>query len=726
MSVMSFIRKNKFYFLGLLILCWVVFVNLFPKGYVFAGGDTTQMISLKSHFEQFFFDWEARAFFYYAFFYLLDSLKLSDSVQLSFCLGIIIFGAYISFDIFSRLIFKRTSDFARMGVSLFYALNLYTLFLFLGNWGYSYFPSLYIFIPLLVGFFLKLVETKELKFGAFFVLTLLPASSGFGNPAFFISFLIFLSLIFLFLLIFGMVKLDRKMAIILLILAIASFLISAFWIFPLLPQMRSGVESVASSNVLEFNWFIRNTASPIWNTWSLIHFSRDYFPYNFPYKNIAYLKNVIIAISFLPMLVVFFGAIGYGRFKAEKRKYFLVFSGVMLVMTMLIARLAAPFEIINYYLYNIWGMNTLRSFDKTAIYFPFILAFLMIMALNEIGSKKLKIGFLMVILLIPFPFYLGKLQQNVGYRFSGEKNYKTASMSFLVKIPEDYYNIRKIINNDPEKAFIVSMPATKNDGTGISDFPKWKLYGFDVTRFLYDKKFIQANDNYFGEWNFAESFNEDLSGNYGWLVELLGIMNGKYIIYHKDATADSVWKSQFKMKNLEEKGLVTKLEDNEYFNLYEIKDKFRTSYISWQERDMALNNLRIFRQSDGDDITETIQPADFYEINPKKYIVKMNISDNSELVIAEPYNSNWKAYLIGDDGKKTEISNHFKARGYANGWKIKSGSDANKILVEYYPERLIWRGMAISLATALFLLIYLIKYYYAAKIRKKRLAISEK
>ena len=44
---MSFIKNNKFFLLGFLILLGVVLVNLFPNGYVFGGGDTVQLISAK-------------------------------------------------------------------------------------------------------------------------------------------------------------------------------------------------------------------------------------------------------------------------------------------------------------------------------------------------------------------------------------------------------------------------------------------------------------------------------------------------------------------------------------------------------------------------------------------------------------------------------------------------------------------------------------------------------
>lgn len=717
---MKFLKNNKYFLFGLAVLFFVIWANIFPKGYVFAGGDTAQLISAKSSFIKMFYDWEGRAGVFYFVFFILSSIGISDSSQLSWYLGIYLIGSYCSFYIFIRLIIINVSGSLKTFSSLFYALNLYTLFLFTGNTGFSSYPSLYIFIPLLCGFFLKLLETNKLKFSIFFALTLLLGSSGFGNPAFFISLFIFLSSILILSIIFKGVVLDRKLILSLSGLVMLALLASAFWILSLLPQMRSGVEGIATSEVLDLNTVLRSTASPIWNTLSLIHFSQDHFPSRFPYKDINYLKDIFILLAFVPIFIILWGAVIFKKFGDRNKKYFVVFLGAMAVMTMLAARVTAPFETANHYLYNLWGMNTLRGFDKTGIFLPFMLAFLMTIVMSEIRKEKTRALLMIAVLLIPLPFYLGKLQQNVGYRFSSGKNYRTASMSFLIKIPQNYYKIRKTINDDQEKSFIVSLPSTRNDGSGISDFPKWKLYGVDITQFLYNKKFIQANGSYFGKWNFAESFNDDSSGQYGWLIKLLGLMNGKYIIYHKDASSDSVQKSLFKMDQLEKEGFIYKKEENEYFNLYEIDDQYRVDYISWQNGGTeVIKNPEIIKRS-AENIREKISGAKFQEINPKKFSIDPGVAHSSrDLVLAEVYNSNWKAYAIDSSGKETEIKSHFLARGYANGWKVPNNPGIKKIIVEYYPIRLMWRGIIISLATALFLILYLLRYYYVQRKSKK-------
>jgi len=316
-------------------------------------------------------------------------------------------------------------------------------------------------------------------------------------------------------------------------------------------------------------------------------------------------------------------------------------------------------------------------------------------------------------LFVPLPFFIGKIQQNAGYRVSSDNDYKKAKMSFLIKVPEEYYKIRGLVNGDKEKSFIATLPVTYNDGSGISYYPKWNLYGADITYYLYDKEFISANRSFFPDWNFAEKFNDDYSGQYDWIVRLLGLMNSKYIIFHKDAPGDSVNQSEFKMRILERKGLIRNLEENSYFILYEISDDYFFSYISWQKEDIDIEPRPVSIDRNFEKLKGLTEQADFQEINPKKYIVNYKDNDFSKsIVLAEKFDPLWKAYYITDTGRETEINDHFVARGYANGWNVENGHGIKQILIEYYPSRLMKRGILISSATILFLVVYVLKYYY--------------
>jgi hypothetical protein len=716
---MNLVKNNKFFLIGLLILVGVVFINLFPKGYVFGGGDTSQLINVsQGSFFKLFFDWEGRASLFYVIFYLLSLVGISNSLQLSFCLGFILFGSYLSFWFFSKLIFPKLTELPRFFASLFYALNLYTLFLFTGNWGYSHFPSLYVFIPILVGLYVKFLDSQKIIYGLWFCLVLFLGSSGFGNPAFALSFAIFL---FLLTLIFLCVKksfLNRLFFGKIMLVVIFSLLVSASWMFPLAPQLQGGVESLASSNVVDFSSWMRSTSSPMEYTLSLFHYSDKHFPLNFYYKNFDFLKPIFILLSFLPIILITSFLVFSKNIEKNRKVLFFSLLGLLLLFVMLVARYRFPFETINYYIYSIWGFNTLRGYDKTAIYIPFIFSFLILIGLVNFRNKKLAYALIIISLLAPLPFYVGKLQQTAGYRVNSKKDYREAKMSFLVKIPDEYYSIRETLNSDEKKSKIATLPETYSDGSGIVYYPKWNFYGSDILRFLYSKSFIGANSDYFKDWNYANDFSGKGSlKNNDWVVKLLGMMNAQYILFHKDAPESSVKKTLFKMKDLESRGLIKNLEENDFFILYEITGKEYIPYITWQAETFDIQGNITSIERNVEKIKASISETNFKEVNPKKFTI--DLEENKEigenLVLAETFNPLWKAYYKLDNGKEVEIKNHFKARGYANGWTVDKNIQAEKIIVEYYPIRLMWRGMIISGATVLFLIIYLLKYYYVKR-----------
>jgi len=497
------------------------------------------------------------------------------------------------------------------------------------------------------------------------------------------------------------------------LIIVFSFLVSASWIFPLAPQMKSGVEGLASSNVIDFETIIRSTSNPISYIFGGMQFNDNNFPFNFYYRNLKSFQNLFILLAFIPVGLVFFGLVSAQ--KEKNRFLFFSFLIIFLIFVMLIVKVRPPFEISNYLIYHIWGFSTLRGYDKTAIYIPFIMSCLLLITLINIKHKKLVYIFLILALMVPLPFFIGKLQQTAGYRVNSEKDYKKAKMSFLIKIPDEYYSIRKKVNFNDKKSKIATLPATYGDGSGVSYFPKWEFYGVDITRNLYNKKLLDANGAQynFPGWGYAEDFNDIAPNDESWIIKTLGMMNSQYIIYHKDALEDSVKKTLFKMRALADRGIIKNLEENEYFILYEISSEYFLPYLSWQNENIDLHGNVISIERNFDKIKSNSFGADFREINPKKFVI--DVKDHKigkNIILAETYNPLWKAYTIDSDGKEKEIVNHFKARGYANGWSVENPDDISQIVIEYYPIRLMWKGMIISGLAVLFLIIYLSRHLY--------------
>jgi hypothetical protein len=710
----KFLKNNKYFLLGILVIIWVIAINEFPNGYVIAGGDTRQFIEASDNFITRFYDWYSIAILFYIFFAILDKVGIDNTLQLSFYLGIFILGSYLSFWIFTKIIFNKYSDLLRSAISIFYALNLYTLYIFTYTWGYSHYQSLYISIPILTGLLILLIKKGKFIYSIWFGLFIFISSSGFGNVAFALSFSIFIFILLLPLYVFNFFKFNRLTLINILGLIILSLLVNAYWLLPVIPKMSYGVHNIFYENSIELNWWLSHTSNPIIETLRFGQDSNWYFPNNYPYQSIIIFKNVFIFLTLLPAIIFLSGLLFINKFDNYQRKMFLAFFSVLLILIIFIARVRPPFEIINLYFYNIWGINTLRGYEKFAIYSPFILAVLTLMSLNFLGhiNKRWKYILLIVIIITPLPFFIGKIQQNMSAQFYSykieDRNYKKAKISFLLKIPNEYYAIKNNINESKIKSNILVMPYNKTDEW--YQYPKWKLYGSDPTQFIYNKNYIHGSSQFKG-WNFLKDFNEDYNDNYNWIIYIAGLTNSEFIIFHKDANEQSVRSSEYKMRILESEGLIKNLEENNYFIFYKIPDDYFIPYITWQKENIEIQpNIRSIN-SNFDKIKSSTTDANFREINPKKYEVNFT-NVNDYIIHAEKFDPLWKAYYITDSGKEIEIKEHELARGYANGWKINPEVSAEKIIIEYYPTRLMWRGIWISGITVLLLLIYLLKYYY--------------
>src|SRR5258708_3670402 len=109
------------------------------------------------------------------------------------------------------------------------------------------------------------------------------------------------------------------------------------------------------------------------------------------------------------------------------------------------------------------------------------------------------------------------------------------------------------------------------------------------------------------------------------------------------------------------------------------------------------------------------------KINPTKYNVDVkNVKSPYYLVFSESFGTDWKAYIktctvscnILHDWTLIPIpeERHFMVDGFANGWYIVP-SDSNMkthyaVVIEYWPQRLLYIGIIISLFTLIILLTY--------------------
>lgn len=97
----------------------------------------------------------------------------------------------------------------------------------------------------------------------------------------------------------------------------------------------------------------------------------------------------------------------------------------------------------------------------------------------------------------------------------------------------------------------------------------------------------------------------------------------------------------------------------------------------------------------------------FQKINPTRYVVDVPESHPKFLVFTQAYDPNWKLYAFSQDSKPWDRlfglwqgsgfdKNHFIVNAYMNGWDI-SGTKEKRFIVEYFPQRLFYVGIMVSL-----------------------------
>lgn len=706
-----FVKRFVWEIAGCFLILLVLFVNQFPEGYVLAGEDTHQRIHLQEdQFSFIFYDWQGRANLFYAIFYFLESVDVSPSLQLSCYLGLFLLGSFFSFLGFLALIFEKIDRRIAVATALFYALNLYTLYVFTYSWGYSQFQSLYIFIPILVGVYVAFLRTWKTRYAAFFALLVFLCSSGFSNPAFFVSFGIFFGLLTIFLALLGFFSLSVKNLIRLSFVGIFSLLVSAYWFLPLLPQIEGGVTDLAETNSINLSWWLKETSTPISETLRLGQYnSGSFFPYNNPYEKIGAIEPTVLILSFLPILLILFG-IGSTVSWRDKNNSRLIwaFFGVLVLFIALNARVRFPFEGFNNFFFQLPGLNTLRSYEKIAIFTPFLIAALLaLVSLHFLGkrTKQMAIVALVVILLLPAPFYFGKLQQSMSFILSNRtKDFQQSSHSFLVKIPEEYYGIREIINTDADDFKIASLPYN-TEKIGWVSYPKWKMRGSDVTETLYKAPFIQPNSSYLGSWFFAKDFN-DVSVNPVWMADLLGLLNTKYIIYHKDVRDAFIEQTLNKIQYLENEGIFVELVSNNYFNLYKLKEEYILPYVYLGNVPVPSTVSRYTVSDVSKFIKQQQESVEYNVINPRKIIINFPVVNlGNHLILNERYDPLWLASYYDKNGKRITLKRD-QGVMFANAWHTNDAMSQGTVVIEYLPMKLFFIGSSVSGITLLAIALY--------------------
>lgn len=695
------LQDHGWFLLGLIVLGWVVAINYFPLGHIILGGDVLQPINLDEKLSFLYYEWFGRASIFYGLFYLLDVFGVTNTGQLSWYLGIFLFGAYLSFTLFSRLVFPCALKWIVASLSLFYATNVYTLYIFTSTWGFTAYQILYVFIPALTGLYMKTLETRRNSFAFLFLVVTFAASMGFGNPAFALSLGIYFFLLTLALFGFRFMPFDRDVVKRITVLAIGAFLLNAYWLLPIAPQMRSGVEEVSVSSDIVLSEALAETSNAIFDTLRLLstHEQKIYYPYNFPYPSISWAKYGIALLAFIPFFIVLAGL--FCRKTREQKVLYFVFFSLFIIFIALVARVRFPFDSFNLMLFRLPGFNVLRGWDKLAIYTPFLLGALLLGVFTAEQKKKyFRITFAslgIIALLLALPFFVGGIQTELSYILSGnkKKDFNTASYSALVKIPDPYYAVAEVFKGDLSESKISMLPYSPGSSVGKVNLPKWKVNGPHPAHALYVKKYVELNDYYVSKWVFAKEF-ERSDYDPQWIIDLYGLIGVEYIFYHYDAKPKSLEKFEPSRKYLEEKGILQPLTKNEWFTLYRIDTKYLFPYVYMAPDAMMIEPVVEGISDKISDFRSRMMSLRYERKNPKEIVVSMDeISSSVSVFLNEKYDPLWRAEYVSPQGERVILERNNRVK-FANAWKIEGGLSGGHIEMYYWPWRLLKFGAVVS------------------------------
>ena len=523
---------------------------------------------------------------------------------------------------------------------MIYALNIFTFIIFTGTsvipWGYCGFFFIYIFIPLIFALFFNTINNFTTKNVLSFSFLFFISTISYINPAFLIG-LFFLEFLF-FLIIFFRSKIGHKLRIFrntALIFIIQLFLCSYFLV-PWVTNSFSSIPQLVQGGVLlpDYLTVIKNNSFGIIKTFTLSN-AAYFFPSHNLYFNLKKI-NLIVPLS-LGYILILILSLFFQKKKQEKEWInFMIF---FLILFFLLMRFTPPFEKINYYIYKIPIFGVFRSPEKLFVFLPFFFIILLALLLNfSKFSMKVISTLLIILILIPFPFYIGGIP-----KYLGSANIYGAS--HIIKIPDDYLNIKSIMDKENLDLSIIDLPP--NNKTLIwQSYPGLNYFGVTPFGMLYKNRYIVTSTFEHPSLNNKSFEDYNLEGKID-INKFLGLIqkfSGKYILIHKDLDRQSmdhsvlIYETISKLENLD---IIKEIEDNNHFTLYELDKKYLVPLISTD------NNTKLH----------------FQKISPVKYKIYITgLKEKTNIEFHQSYHQWWKMYIDSNVQSIPDAQSH----SYAN------------------------------------------------------------
>jgi hypothetical protein len=643
--------------------------------------------------------------------------------------------------------------------ALFYVINPFAIAV-----PYFYFNNIfmlpYIFIPILLGNIINILDKGDHKYYLQAVAIFLFNISSLSNPAYLIIEFIPVG----FYLVYKLLSDPQKQIIMrrATIYGILFFLINCFWILPFIEIMQSNTYSnvegssirLASSPLQEYTQH-----STILNNLRLVNWPWYYFDcitnnFLYQFRNFFENYNLYNTYLFLPA-ITFILAILFNNKRNESNKKFFFFSLFTVVMLFLIKGPAPPFGEIFYDLNKVFPLYT-EIFTNIYTKYGLLLSlgysvmFGYFIAALEFNVKEVrrKVSLFIIIFLLLTPLYVPYALNMTGPEYGD------------IDVPDSYFESAKVINSYDGEGRILDLPLPS-----VNNFRyyKWGYIGAGIYFYFTDRPIIDKSYTVFN------TFNQDALSNIEYSIEhkdrkllnkFLKIYEIKHIVYHKD---DIQYPTETK-SDMVMMDTFTNLYTSSEINVYESSNTLPHIYTTQSQITISTldhfiptvksdflpgkQNIIILDQNQNKAIPEvhsSIPPLTYFQkISPTKYVVKIeNAQEPFYLTFSESFHPGWKAYINTDQMQCNPIKTyenvnviecqnefkffefgdlvrtfdkpipekyHFIANGYANSWYIdpqELDTGENLTITLYFkPQSHFYVGLIISGLTIIGCIIY--------------------
>jgi len=670
--VRSILRKGVvFPFLILIILLLISISNKFPEGYIYSYSDFYQLFNYDNkigyYSDTFVDNGEGRLNFLYVPFYyfflgLIQKFVGPQNMEAVYCF-MFLAGAFLSFYIATRFygIDKKRNINTMLCFSLLYAVNSYTAIRYALP---SMFFLPYIFIPVLFAtvhaYFMKSdVLNRNLLWCS---VAMLASTACWAGPPFFVAYslltFVYIVLLFIFYRKYSLFILAKKSILYYFVFVISFSMYIFTW--PLLMsrviseintgQYKKMLEWLYSQSLTMFDVFSFRTG-----LFGLVNINEINFAFFFTFCFSLFALFVFSLLS--PP-------------KSSLKKTLTVFGLMVLTIIFFLNKgKGFPWQAPVHSLFegNII-LSSLRSFDKTLIFLPFMLLMPSCLGSAKANHKIIPWILLAVTFIFSYPLIYGDIYKKYAYVDQG-KDYLTSRYAPLVKIPQGYFDMISRTNRIKSDFRVFSVPwSLENpDLIGWIISPKWKHIGSSLVIAQYfNRPYVQMNaPNEFRGWNYGADWNIQGNNESLWLMQLSGMLNAKHFIFQKDAPEMFVSQAVSKINFYKEKGLIKLLASNPYFDFFEISDTYFLPHFYVPDKlysvekpsniPFVLENARgyakpaILESYNGGPTNPALNYGgvviEYKKINTTKYKVNFHgITKSFPLVFSETFYPFWRIY----------------------------------------------------------------------------------